>query len=164
MSRLRGWGCVGLLSWACVAAAAEPPPLFTLTDPRGDDRGDGALVYPLRDDLRPGDLDLLSVSARPEADGTLFELVFARPIQKPGARLIDAVGATVESVAKLGFYNFNVDLYVDMDRVEGSGLTSTVPGRMAEVDPAHAWEKAIVLTPRPYDARAALRRMTRSAL
>lgn len=155
---------VGLLLLSFGAWAAEPPPLFTLTDPRGDDHGDGAFVYPLRNDLHPGDLDLLSLTARPGPEGTLFEIAFARPIAKPNSREIDAVGATLESVAKLGFYTFNVDLYIDTDRVPGSGLVSTLPGRMAEVDPANAWEKAICLTPRAFDARSALKRMTRSPL
>ena len=29
------------------------------------------------------------------------------------------------------------------------GNTVSLPGRRATIDPAHAWEKVIVLTPRP---------------
>jgi len=146
------------------AVASEPPALFTLADPKGDDHGDGALVFPLREDLQPGDLDLVSVTARPDGEGTEFEVAFAKAISRPNAREIDSVGGTLEKVAKLGFYTFNVDLYIDTDRQPNSGITSMLPGRLAEVDPAFAWEKAICLTPQPFDARSALRRMTRSAL
>jgi hypothetical protein len=51
--------------------------------------------------------------------------------------------------ARRGFYAFNLDVYVDTDRVAGSGNTVSLPGRRATIDPAHAWEKVIVLTPRP---------------
>ena len=42
------------------AAAA---PLCAFEDPRGDDNGSGVLIYPNRDDLKPGDLDLYRFAA-----------------------------------------------------------------------------------------------------
>ena len=56
---------------------------------------------------------------------------------------IDNGGTLLTDIATLGFYTFNVDIYVDTDRVPGSGRTAMLPGRKAEVDPASAWEKAI---------------------
>jgi hypothetical protein len=138
-------------------AGAERKEIFSLTDPRGDDRGAGELVYPLRDDLRPGDLDLVTLTARPDSDGTLFEATFVNPITPPGPRVIDIGGGLVRDIARLGFYTLNIDIYVDTDRVPGSGAVSTLPGRKAEVDPSNAWEKAVVLTPRPNEAREALK-------
>jgi hypothetical protein len=143
---------------------AEAPALFTLADPRGDDRGDGALVYPLRDDLRGGDLDLVSLTAWADPEGTAFEATFARPIARPGSRTIDIAGTQLDAVAKLGFYTFNLEIYVDVDRVPGSGRVAMLPGRKAEIDPGSAWEKLIVLAPRPFELRSALKRMKRSAL
>lgn len=137
-------------------AHAAPAAIFTLDDPRGDDHGDGTLVYPLRDDLAPGDLDLLSLSARAEKDGTTFEATFARPIRVPGREPIDAGGTALDRVARFGFYTFNLDLYVDTDRVAGSGARAMLPGRKAEVDSTCAWERAICVTPRPYEALEAL--------
>lgn len=138
--------------------AAEPP-LFTLTDPRGDDHGDGTITYPRRVDLKQGDLDLLSLVARPDPEGTLFEATFARPITRPESRVIDNLGTTADKVARFGFYTFNLDIYIDTDRVPGSGSLALLPGRKAEVNPANAWEKAICLTPRPFEAKEALRRL-----
>jgi len=139
------------------ASAADRKQVFSLTDPRGDDRGAGELVYPLRDDLRPGDLDLVSLTARQEADGTTFEATFAQPITPPGPRVMDVGGGLVRDIARYGFYTLNIDVYIDTDRVSGSGAVSTLPGRKAEVDPASAWEKAICLTPRPNETRDALK-------
>jgi hypothetical protein len=131
--------------------------IFKLTDPRGDDHGDGSLVYPERDDMRSGDLDIISLTARVEKDGTVFEAAFARFVGRPSRRPIDGVGNTLESVARFGFYTFNIDIYVDTDRVPNSGSTITLPGRRAAIAPQDAWEKAICLTPRPFEARAQLK-------
>jgi hypothetical protein len=147
-----------MLLLASVVAAA-PPPIFTLGDPPGDDHGDGSLLYPLRDDLAPGDLDLISLSARPEKDGTLFEAVFARSVRVPGKQPTDAGGTPLDRVARFGFYTMNVDVYIDTDRVSGSGRVAMLPGRRAEVDSATAWERMICVTPRPHEARETLRKM-----
>lgn len=135
------------------------PPLFTLADPRGDDHGDGDLVYPVGADVAPGDLDLVSLSARREGQGTLFTATFARPVARPPVRPIDDVGTMLTDVARLGFYTLNLDLYVTLDREPGSGEVRMLPGRKAEVAPEFAWEVAIVLTPQPAEARAQLRKI-----
>jgi hypothetical protein len=138
---------------------AASAPIFTLDDPRDDDHGDGTLLYPVRDDLAPGDLDLVSITARPEKDGTLFEATFARPVRVPGRQPIDAGGTALERVARFGFYTLNLDVYVDTDRVAGSGRTAMLPGRRAEADSSTAWERMICVTPRPYEAREGLKKM-----
>lgn len=153
-----------LFSLAVLAALLATPAfgrsaLFTLSDPRGDDHGDGNLIYPLNEELDPGDLDLLSLTARAEGDGTWFEATFAKPVRQPGAETIDDLGTSLASVARFGFYTVNLDIYIDMDRQPGSGGVSMLPGRLAQIDRAHAWERAIVLTPRPHEARGELKRI-----
>ena len=147
-----------------VPAADAGQRLFTLADPRGDDHGNGDLVYPLEGDLRPGDLDLLTLAAVREKGGTRFELTFANPIDQPGRGAIDDLGTPLDSVARHGFYTFNVDLYVDRDRVPGSGTVRLLPGREAEVSPDFAWERAIILTPRPNVARGQIKRLMMQSL
>ena len=149
----------GLLLAASAAAAAKNMPIFAVADPRSDDYGDGSLIYPVRPDLQKGDLDLVSFSAFADKGGTVFEVRFARPVKKPGREVIDNLGATLQSIAKLGFYAFNVDVYIDTDRVAGSGEQATLPGRLAEVAAANAWERAICLTPRPFEAQQRLERL-----
>ncbi|MFL5357029.1 glucodextranase DOMON-like domain-containing protein [Archangium sp.] len=149
------------LASACHGGTRGGSPLFTLEDPRGDDHGDGELRYPLRDDLPAGSMDLLSFRAWPESGGTRFEATFARPIPVPQRRTVDSAGTTLADQAKLGFYTFNLDVYVDEDRQEGSGHTGTLPGRNLSLAPGSAWEKALILTPRPYEARDVLRKLWR---
>lgn len=145
-------------------AAVADQRLFTLEDPRGDDHGNGTLSYPLEGPYRDGDLDLLELAVVREKDGTRFEATFANPIHQPDRGAIDELGTPLSSVARHGFYTLNVDVYVDMDREVGSGAISLLPGRKAEVDPAFAWERAIVLTPRPHATRAQLKSLMMESL
>jgi hypothetical protein len=153
------------LSLSLVLGLVLAPPasartkIFTLTDPRGDDDGDGNLVYPTDSEFAKGDLDLLSLSAFAEKDGTWFEAQFARPVRQPGSETIDDLGTALKTVARFGFYTINLDIYIDTDRVPGSGGVAMLPGRLAEVDRNSAWEKAIILTPRPPEARGELKRL-----
>src|SRR5215216_1289445 len=154
-----------VLTAILLAALLAPPvfgrgkPVFTLTDPRGDDHGDVNLLYPGNEDLDRGDLDILAFSAEDQGNGTLFEVTFARPVRTPVRRAIDDLGTQLDVVARYGFYTLNLDVYIDKDRVPGSGGVTMLPGRHAEIDPASAWEKAIILTPRPNEAKEELQRM-----
>lgn len=150
--------CAVLLA-GCASAPATNDALWTLSDPRGDDYGSGALVYPLNPDFERGDLDLLRLTATRMAGGTQFEAEMARPIRAPQRRTIDAIGTQLDQVARLGFYTFNIDVYIDTDRASGSGSTTTLPGRGVTIDPATAWEKVIALTPDPESARSELKRI-----
>lgn len=143
---------------ATLAVAANDQ-LWVLSDPRGDDHGDGSIKYPLSRDWDRGDLDLTSLKAYRQDGGTLFEATFARPVKAPQRTTIDGLGTTLDQIAKHGFYTINVDIYVDKDGVAGSGSRSLLPGRKAFLDPSNGWEKVIALTPDPMRARAELKRI-----
>ena len=147
---------LGLLAIAAAAPVARAETLFALDDARGDDNGAGDLLYPNRDDLEPGDLDLVRFSAERGDDGVWFKVEMGRPVRSPVGRVTEVGQTPMERLARLGFYTFNVDIYVDTDRVAGVGRTDTVPGRGVTVDRGFAWEKCIVLTPRPDIARTML--------
>lgn len=132
-----------------LTAWAGRQPLATLIDPPGDDYGAGTLIYPQRADFQTGDLDLLQLKISRDEEGFWFEASFKNMIRDP-AGVPNAVGAeSLANFARKGFYQFNLDVYIDTDRVTGSGNTVTVPGRQVRIDPAYAWEKAVILTPRP---------------
>jgi hypothetical protein len=132
-------------------AVAEP--LFSLEDLKGDDVGNGSLIYPNRDDMERGDLDLVRVSAEQRSDGIWFVVEMAQAIRSPVGRVTELGQTPIDRLARNGFYTFNVDIYVDTDRIAGAGETIAVPGRGVGIDRNFAWEKAIVLTPRPDIAR-----------
>jgi hypothetical protein len=146
---------LGLMLGAAPLAAREP--LFLISDPRGDDHGDGSLVYPLRPDMEPGDLDLVELAAYPEPGGTAFRVTLGRAVREPGRVAVDSVGTQLATLARHGFYTFNLDLYIDIDREPGSGRVDTLPGRKVEIAPEDAWEKVVVLSPTPFEAKGELR-------
>ncbi len=123
--------------------------LVTISDPSGDDYGAGTLVYPQRNDFQAGDLDLLQLKISRNEEGFWFEATFKNPIRNP-AHVPNSVGAeSLATFARKGFYQFNIDVYVDTDRIKGAGNTFTAAGRHVLIDPDYAWEKAVILTPRP---------------
>lgn len=123
--------------------------LVTISDPPGDDHGAGNLVYPQRADFKPGDLDLLQLKISRDDEGFWFEAMFKNTIRDP-AGVTDSVSSeSLANFARKGFYQFNLDVYIDTDRIKGSGNTFTLPGRQVKIDPEYAWEKAVILTPRP---------------
>ena len=140
-----------LLCLACSAARADS--LFSIDDPKGDDHGSGALLYPNRDDMQPGDLDLVQLSAEQRSDGIWFIVEMTQAVRSPAGRVTELGQTPLERIVRNGFYTFNVDIYIDTDRIAGSGQKETVPGRGVTVARDYAWEKAIVLTPRPDIAR-----------
>lgn len=150
--------CAVLLA-GCASAPAANDALWTLTDPRGDDYGSGPLLYPLHPDFERGDLDLVRLTATRVPGGTQFEAEMARPIRKPERRTVDSIGTQLDQVARLGFYTFNIDVYIDTDGTSGSGSTTSLPGRGVLIDPSTAWEKVIALTPDPEAARSELKRI-----
>jgi hypothetical protein len=155
---------LALLTTATQTGAAESKLIFSIADPQGDDTGDGTILYPSAEFINPGDLDLVELSARVEKDGTQFEATFARPIKVAGRETVDAVGTDLRTMARFGIYTFNLDIYIDTDREPGSGHRHTLAGRNAEIAADTAWEKAVILTPRPYEALDELERsLTRKA-
>lgn len=152
---MKGLLLLALLLHSATMFAAERV-VATLTDPAGDDQGDGSLIYPARPEFRRGDLDLISLRIVHVGDAYRFEATFRNPVRSPVGIVSDTSSDQLSNFARYGFYTFNLDLYFDQDRIQGSGNTFTLPGRGARLDPASAWERAVVLTPRPQVMRTQL--------
>ncbi len=150
--------CLLALPAAWSTTQAQGAALLSISDPEGDDVGDGSLVPPREPTIESGDLDLRSLQVFAERDALRFELTLRNAVRDPATVKSGTLGSEdLALFARRGFFAFNVDLYLDIDRVSGSGQTATLPGRRARVDAAHAWDKAIVLTPRPELMRRQLR-------
>lgn len=138
---------VALLSFALNVWAVQP--LASFNDPSSDDNGSGTLSYPQRADYQSGDLDLQQLSISREEAGFWFSAKFKNAIRNPKDALYASGAESLANFARKGFYQFNIDIYIDTDRVNGSGNAFTLPGRHIKIDPRFAWEQAVILTPRP---------------
>lgn len=142
------WLLLGLMIPVLNTWAGENQ-VAAIDDPAGDDHGNGALIYPQRADVQPGDLDLVALRIVHTDAAYRIEASFKNPIRNPADVAGDVGPESLANFARRGFYAFNIDLYLDQDRMQGSGNTYTLPGRHVTIDAAHAWEKAVILTPRP---------------
>jgi hypothetical protein len=138
---------VALLTYTLSIWAAQP--LVSFNDPIGDDNGSGTLSYPQRADYQSGDLDLQQLSISREETGFWFTAKFKNTIHDPRDAPSSIGGESLANFARKGFYQFNVDIYIDTDRINASGNTFSLPGRHIQIDPRFAWERAVILTPRP---------------
>ena len=143
------------LGAAVSASGADGPTIFTLTDPRGDDHGDGDLIYPSTSrHLEPGDLDLARAHARDRSTAApMFEATFAKPVRRPDG------GPSTRAAPRSTRWRASASTR-STSTSTSTPTASPAPGRWrrcpaasAELAPAFAWEKAICLTPRPADAQ-----------
>lgn len=107
--------------------------VFEMDDPEGDDYGSGTYVYALNEVFVPGHLDLLRFQVGRIGEDAVLVFTFKTLGGNPWR------GAN-------GFSMQYVHVYVDSDRVLGSGRTDTF-GLNLEVDSASAWEYALKIGP-----------------
>ncbi|MBI2572104.1 MAG: hypothetical protein HYV63_34270 [Candidatus Schekmanbacteria bacterium] len=138
-----------------LARAAEA--VLSITDPLGDDHGDGSLQYPTSALYAPGVFDLAAFEVAKDGAELVLAATFKLPFRRPPEDQVVATDLKLRDVSNNGLYLQNVDIYVDIDGVPGSGYEQMVPGRVATISPDSAWELAVVLTPQPYAATSLLR-------
>ena len=143
-----------LLSSICGTVHSDT--LLSFKDARNDDSGKGNLVYPPHALIRQGDLDLTELQINSARKGFWINADFANRIASPSDKTTDTGPETLDTLLHKGFYAFNLDIYIDTDRISHSGNLFTLPGRKAAISPQHAWEKAIILSPRPESIRQQL--------
>ena len=115
----------------------------TLTDPSHDDFGPGAYTYPLGKHFPAGIFDVTRLQIHREGDELILSAHFrARPRMLKNLRL-DREGT-------LDMFWQTIDIYIDTDGIEGSGITRSLPGRRFSFDSRSAWEKVLLISPRPH--------------
>jgi hypothetical protein len=132
---------------ARLAGAAEPRLVVAFDDPAGDAAGPGGYVAPRGPEYADGDFDLRRFAVYDEGDEVRLEVTLGAPIRRPAAAPPELSN---------GIYVQNVDVYVDRDPGSGAGLSTCIPGRRVAFAGGATWETAVVLTPQPAAARAAV--------
>jgi hypothetical protein len=149
-----------LLALAAVQASAAESFIVRLSDPPGDDIGDGTLVYPKDADFSRGSFDLRSIEISRDAQGFWFVATFGDFVRElwwapEGAEGGSGRGSGRGKNHRLPF-GFNLDIYIDLDRKPESGQMFSLPGRKVRIDRRYAWERAVILSPQPTIVRERL--------
>lgn len=105
---------------------------ITLLDPKGDDKGPGDYVYPTDPIYVAGSFDLLKAEIEDKGKEIEFRIFFNAPVTFNWGDFWDVQ---------------QLQIYLDFDKVPGSGRTETIPGTQVLVDEANAWEKVIFIDP-----------------
>lgn len=134
--------------------SARERTVFVHEDSQYDDRGAGHYLYPISLQNRDGIFDLRRFEVRNLDRVIEFRLEFLRPIDTEDLISLDKA-VNPQSVTGIrtrkGWAFQLVDIYIDTDRIPGSGQTFALPGRNVEFNYEEAWDHVVVLTPGPND-------------
>lgn len=104
--------------------------VFRAEDPVGDDYGPGTYTYPTSEVFPPGVFDLTEFEVYETEQDVIFHVRFAGPVDNVWN---SPNGLSVQTI----------DIYIDTDRIPGSGSTEALAGRRVKIAPESAWEYAI---------------------
>ncbi len=108
-----------------------------LLDPIGDDKGPGYYTYPTHPVYVPGGFDIVKVEIDGMDDNNIiFKITVNADLKQDWGMAAD-------------FDIQFVQIYIDQDRLPGSGYLKSVPGLNIYFPPDQGWEKAIMISPQP---------------
>ncbi len=113
---------------------------------------------PAARDFERGDLDLIRSALAGESERHRLRGHVRQADTDPRRVTVDDLGTQLDTLARHGFYTFNIDIYIDTDRGQDVGRGGHDARPQAEVRVEDAWDRAIVVTPQPNEARGALTR------
>jgi hypothetical protein len=112
------------------------PNVLKFLDPIGDDKGPGYYTYPTNPVYVPGGFDIVSFTVDASGDNVVFQISINADVKQDWGMAAD-------------FDIQQFQIYIDQDKVPGSGNVKCIPGLNIYFDPADAWEKAVLITPQP---------------
>jgi carbohydrate-binding DOMON domain-containing protein len=101
-------------------------------DPKGDDKGPGAYVYPTDGVYAPGSFDLTEVSVEHKGDKVSFDVT---------------VGAKLDDPWSMGVGFATQMIFIFIDTTPGAGHTDGLPGLNIKFKEDQAWDKVVILSP-----------------
>lgn len=122
----------------------HPDALFTALDPEGDDRGPGTYLYPYSSTFTYGTFDLRKFEVFSKEKVVEFRVTLQEKI-KTSLLNLRAGGKTA------WLYQL-IDIYIDKDRIPGSGEFQALPGRDVVFDRNFGWEQMIFVSPEDAEA------------
>jgi alpha-amylase/alpha-mannosidase (GH57 family) len=104
--------------------------LLEIADPSGDDHGPGSYTYPTDGVFEPQIFDLSAFAVGYDENNIVFRFDFFGPIPNPWD---SPNGLAVQTL----------DVYIDTDPGESTGLTMLLPGRNAALESGFGWDYAV---------------------
>ena len=113
------------------------PNVWRYNDPIGDDKGPGYYTYPTNPVYVPGAFDIVSFEVDATSpDYIVFKITVNADLKQDWGMAAD-------------FDVQHFQIYVDEDRIPGSGHIQALPGMLVNFAPDFAWDKMIMVTPQP---------------
>ena len=123
-----------------VPSAATAQFKLNLQDPKGDDKGPGAYIYPTAAEYKPGSFDLTGVEIKEKGDNVIFTVSLKSRIEDPW-------DSSTWTPPGQGFSLQFVQIYVDTDHKEGSGHKEALPCMNVTFREESLWDKVILIGP-----------------
>lgn len=110
---------------------------IVLLDPVGDDKGPGYYTYPTHPVYVVGGFDIVKVEIDAMDDRNItFKITVNADLKQDWGMAAD-------------FDIQHFQIYIDQDRLPGSGYLKSIPGLNIYFPPDQGWEKAIIISPQP---------------
>jgi len=111
--------------------------VFKYNDPIGDDKGPGYYTYPTNPVYVAGGFDIVSfeVDTTP-SDTVIFKITVNADLKQDWGMAAD-------------FDIQHFQIYIDTDRVPGSGNIASLPGVEILFSPEFAWDRVVIVSPQP---------------
>jgi hypothetical protein len=132
---------LSMLSILLIFPVAAREVLFDFSDPKDDDKGPGYYVYPEWEVFNDGCFDMRRFRVVRDGDFIIFETTFEGEVIRYWREGSD------RWTGDNGWILQNIDIYIDTDRVPGSGQKLTIPGRNVELKNDSFWEKMVLISP-----------------
>ncbi len=111
--------------------------VFKYNDPIGDDKGPGYYTYPTNPVYVSGAFDIVSFEVDASGkENVIFKITVNADLKQDWGMAAD-------------FDVQHFQIYIDQDRVPGSGNIQCVPGLNVLFAPDFAWDKVVMITPQP---------------
>lgn len=111
---------------------------LNFVDPVGDDKGPGNYIYPSDPVYKPGSFDITKVTISTKGSDVEFKVTVNSKIEDPWDS---------KQWGRGGFSVQMVQIYIDQDHIEKSGVRQLLPGINATFVPESYYEKCIIISP-----------------
>lgn len=112
----------------------------SMKDPTGDDNGPGSYTYPTDPVYKPGSFDITSFEVQTKDSEVIFKVGIRSKIEDPW---------NSKEWQGNGFSLQFVQVYVDIDHKENSGICEGLPGLNVRFVKDSCWEKVVLISPQP---------------